>query len=157
MSRLLLALTGFTLLAMPGALAAEPAPVPTTPAASTESPAAPAETLRVIMKRMGRDFKALGQAVSDPERIEANRKLVAKLIADATRSAELAPAKTEKLSEADRPAFLKDYQAGMEKLITELKKVDTALGAKNFRDAADALAACKAVTKDAHKQFSSKK
>jgi hypothetical protein len=131
--------------------AKDPKPADTKPAAAGEKPAG---DLHALMKSIGGDFGKLMKTIDKPEQLEANKELAKKLAETTEQCAGLVPSKAEKAkSEAEGARITKSYKAEIEKLAENFRKIETALGKKDFAAAKSAAAACTALKKQDHPKF----
>lgn len=105
------------------------------------------------MSEMGKAFKKLRGTINDASQNAASLELVAKIRKGAEASLTLKPAKTADVSEADRAAFLADYEKDMKALITKLDELTAALKANDNEKAAKIFKDIGAAQREAHKEF----
>ena len=150
-----LALLSLTLLSTGALHAKDTKPAGTKPAAAAEKPAG---DLHALMKSIGGDFGKLMKTIDKPEQVEANKELAKKLAETAESCADFAPSKAEKASsEAEGARITKAYKAEIAKLAENFRKIETALGKKDFAAAKTAAAACTSLKKQDHPKFIQRK
>jgi soluble cytochrome b562 len=105
------------------------------------------------MDKMGKAFRALRKQISDSSQNASSLDLIATIKDAAAASSNLTPKKAADLPEADRPAFVAQYQAGLKDLAASLDKVTADLKAGDNTAAANDLKDVGAVEGKNHKKF----
>jgi soluble cytochrome b562 len=109
------------------------------------------------MKIIGKSVKALKTQIADATKQQSSIELLeaAKTAAVAART--LTPDKAKDVPEADRPKFVSDFQAEIDKLIAEIGKIEDAVRAGKYDDAGKLYDELGPIKREAHKQFQAEK
>lgn len=105
------------------------------------------------MSAMNKAFRQLKKQAPDASQNAASLELVAKLKKAAAASAELDPAKTAELPEADRAAFAAKYKEEMKKFLATVDRLEAAFKAGDNAEAAKLVAELGKMQRAGHKEF----
>jgi soluble cytochrome b562 len=105
------------------------------------------------MKIISKSIKQLKNQIADPAQQQSSITLVESAKQAAAEAKKLTPAHAADIPEADRPKFITDYQAQMDKLIQDFTDIDTDLHTGKYDDAQKTFADLGGVKKDGHKEF----
>jgi hypothetical protein len=135
-----------------------PAVAPDTPPPAAAAPAAEQKSsettqLEDRMEEMNTAFKRLRRQISDPSQNASSLTQVKKLRRSAELAAKLEPAMVKELPPADRPKFLANYEAEMEKLLKSLADLEAAIQKNDNAAASEIVAKIGAHQKQAHNEF----
>lgn len=105
------------------------------------------------MDLMGGAWRKVKRQVADASKNAETLMFVAKVRTAAEEAGKLTPAMAADVPTGDRVKFITDYQAGMQKLVGELGKLEAALKAGKNDDAVKLVAEIGALQKAGHKAF----
>ena len=109
------------------------------------------------MKIIAKSVKQLKNQIADATQQQSSITLVETAKAAATDARALVPAKAASVPDADRPKFITDYQAEMDKLIGDFGKIEDAVKAGKYDDATKLYGDLNGVKREGHEKFQSDK
>lgn len=138
-------LVGSALFAADGAPAAAPAPA--------HKEKKPESELEQKMDKMNGAFRKLRRQATDATKNADSLEQVAILRESAVAAAKLDPAKAAEIPEANRKAWIADYQAKMKELLANIDKLEAALKAGQNEEAGKIVAELNSQQRAGHKEF----
>jgi soluble cytochrome b562 len=122
-------------------------------AAATARADEPKTELSEKMKVMGKSLKQLKSQLADPAKQQSTVELLETAKQAATDAKKFTPLKAKEVPEANRPKFISDYQAEMDKLIDQLGKTEDAVKAGKYDDASKLFGELGPIKREGHKEF----
>lgn len=105
------------------------------------------------MEEMDEGMKKLRRTLRDAKQNKESIATIKKVKADAVACKDLVPVKAKSIPEAEREKWLADYRKGMEKLVSSMTEMETALGKDDNAKAQDIYKSLKKQEEEGHKVF----
>jgi cytochrome c556 len=113
----------------------------------------PDTDIEKAMEKMAGAYRKLRRQVTDPAQNAASLELVATIKAGATEARKYTPLKAADLPEAERAAFVGNFQKKMDEFLDVAGRLEDALKAGNNEEAARLVAELGKIQKADHKEF----
>jgi soluble cytochrome b562 len=108
------------------------------------------------MKAMGKDLKQLKGQIGDATKQQSTVDLLESAKKNAGAAKKLTPVKAKEVPEAERPKFITDFQAEIDKLIGDLGKIEDAVKAGKYDDAKKLYGGLNQLKREGHEKFAPK-
>lgn len=109
--------------------------------------------LYLAMEAMNKSYKTLKRQVPDKAQNDASLKLLLEMQKNVLTAKGEIPERGKKLSEADRPKFVREYRGALNGLLAHLIKIETAVSEENNAEAEKLVAALVDIKTAGHEKF----